>query len=132
MTSLRPKKRKSALERRAAEIQREIAALKRFRQSRQRDLFIRQLIGEKSYLKRQLSRLSPLSKRQILRQERQRQQAANEQRSVKMKRSWDYFRAIQQNYYPDRSIKQLRSLFKKHKEGLETDVSEIAWRNPSP
>ena len=110
-----------------------MAALKRFRQTKQRDQFIRQLVGEQSYVKRQLSSLLlPLSKRETKREKQRRLSQANKQRSIKMTRSWDYFRSIQQNYYPDKSLKELRSLFKKHKEGLETDVSEVAWRNPSP
>lgn len=51
---------------------------------------------------------------------------------MKMKRTWDYFRAIQRTYYPEKSLREIRSQFKKHKEGLETDVPDVAWRNPSP
>lgn len=127
------RRKSSSLERRIKEIQKEMAALKRFRQTKQRDQFIRQLVGEQSYVKRQLSSLLlPLSKRETKREKQRRLSQANKQRSIKMTRSWDYFRSIQQNYYPDKSLKELRSLFKKHKEGLETDVSEVAWRNPSP
>jgi hypothetical protein len=130
-------KKAKALEQRLVEIKKELAALKKFRKSKQRDQFIRQLVGEQSYVKRQLS--SQLSssflkvERKETKRERQRRQAqANKQRSIKMKRSWEYFRAIQKNYYPDKSLKEIRSLFKKHREGLETDVPEVAWRNPSP
>jgi hypothetical protein len=122
----------SSLERRIKEIQKELAALKKFRKTKQRDQFVRQLVGEQSYLKRQLSRLPSLYKRETKREKQRRLSQANKLRGIKMQRSWDYFRAIQKNYYPDMSLRQIRSLFKKHKEGLETDVSDIAWRNPSP
>lgn len=132
----RPNRQQSSLKRRIKEIQDELAALQKFRPTKQRNLFIRQLVGEQSYLKRQLSSiLTSFSKRgrkETKRERLRRLTLANKQRSIKMKRSWDYFRAIQQNYYPEKSLREIRSLFKKHKEGLETDVSEIAWRNPSP
>lgn len=135
-TKSRSKREQSSLKRRIKEIQDELAALQKFRPTKQRNLFIRQLVGEQSYLKRQLSSiLSSFSKRgrkETKRERLRRLSRANKQRSIKMKRSWDYFRAIQQNYYPEKSVREIRSLFKKHKEGLETDVSEIAWRNPSP
>jgi regulator of replication initiation timing len=120
------------LEQRVKEIQKELSALKKFRKTKQRDQFVRQLVGEQSYLKRQLSRLASLPKRVTKREKQRRLSRANKQRRIKMKRSYDYFRAIQKNYYPDMSLRQIRSLFKKHREGLETDVSDIAWRNPSP
>ena len=70
---------------------------------------------------------------ELTKREKQRlQNQSNKQRSIKMKRSWDYFRAIQQNYFPEMSSKEIRSKFSKHKQGLETDIPEIAWRNPSP
>ena len=132
----RPNRQQSSLKRRIKEIQDELAALQKFRPTKQRNLFIRQLVGEQSYLKRQLSSiLTSFSKRgrkETKRERLRRLSRANKQRSIKMKRSWDYFRAIQQNYYPEKNLREIRSLFKKHKEGLETDVSEIAWRNPSP
>ena len=128
-------KKAGDLRKRLEELQGELAAIKKFRKSKQRDLFVRQLVGEHSYVKRQLSKLlsSPsFSKPVTKRQKQRRLTLANRQRSIKMKRTWDYFRAVQQNYYPNMSLRELRSLFKKHKEGLETDVSDIAWRNPSP
>lgn len=120
------------LEQRIKEIQKELATIKGFRQSRQRDQFIRQLVGEHAYLKRQLSTLRPSSQRETKRERQRRLSNANKQRSVKMKRSWGYFHAIQQNHRPDLSLRQIRSLFKKQKEGLETEVSKVVWANPSP
>ena|SRR5581483_4069636 len=126
-------KKATALQQRIKEIERELAVLKKFRKTKQRDQFIRQLVGEQSYVKGQLSRhLSFSSKKETKREKERRLSQANKQRSIKMIRSWDYFRAIQKNYYPDMSLKQLRSLFKKHKDGLETDIPDVAWRNPSP
>lgn len=57
---------------------------------------------------------------------------ANRNRSEKMKRTWRYLKAIKQNYPIDISTKQLRTALKKHRQGLETDVPDVAWRNPSP
>lgn len=49
-----------------------------------------------------------------------------------MKREWRYFEAIQENYLPDRSKKEIRSLFSKRRKGMEVDVDDVVWRNPSP
>ena len=53
----RNKKRRSALEKRLGEIHKELATLKGFRPTKQRDQFIRQLAGERSFVKKQLSGL---------------------------------------------------------------------------
>ena len=66
----------------------------------------------------------------ILRKHKQTQ--ANKNRSSKNKRIWNYVKAIQANYYPNKSLKEIRSFLKKHRKGLETDISDVAWRNPSP
>ena len=66
----------------------------------------------------------------VLRKHRQTQ--ANRNRSVKNKRVWNYVKSIQQNYFPDKSIKEIRSALKKHRQGLKNDISDIAWINPSP
>jgi hypothetical protein len=132
-SSSRIKKRRSTLEKRIDEIRMELVALKRFRPTKQRDQFIRQLAGEQSFVKRQLSTLLSSSPKRETKHERQQRQAqANRQRSEKMKRNWRYLKSIQENYYPEKGLKELRSLLKKHVEGLETEVSDIAWRNPSP
>ena len=56
----------------------------------------------------------------------------NKNRSSKNKRVWNYVKSIQRNYYPNKSLKEIRSLLKKHRQGLETDIPDVAWRNPSP
>jgi hypothetical protein len=97
-------KKAEALKQRLNEIQKELAALQKFRKTKQRDQFIRQLVGERSHVKRQLSRqFYSFSKKSETKRERQRRLAhANKQRSVKMIRSWNYYRAIQKNELPSR------------------------------
>ncbi|MGI0005396.1 MAG: hypothetical protein ACREAO_10130 [Nitrososphaera sp.] len=133
------KKRKSALERRIREIRKELAALKRFRRTKQRDLFIRRLAGEQRLFERQLSKLPslsgysvkgqrpterPLSKSTALK-------AANESRAGKMRKYHNYLRQIRDNY-PDLTYAQLRRQFSERKRGIKTDVPDVIWRNPSP
>lgn len=112
-------------------IEREIEQLKTFRQTKQTRLLLRHLFAENSLILRKIRKLqqSTKSKQEEIQQRRQR---ANINRSHKMKRSWNYFRTIHQNYLPNMSVKEIRSQFSKFKRGLETDISEIIWRNPSP
>jgi hypothetical protein len=119
-----------ALKKRLSELEKEIKALQQFRPTKALDEFKRRLVGEQSYIKRQIQ--IQKTRKETARERRRRLSQANRDRSEKMKRSWRYFKALQENYYPDKSMKEIRSSFKKHREGLETDISEVAWRNPSP
>ncbi len=112
-------------------IKKEIEQLKNFRQTKQTRLLLRHLFSENSYILNQI-RKSQLSSESKKEERKQRRQRANQNRSHKMKRTWNYFRTIQQNYLPSVSIKHIRSQFSKFKKGLETDISDVIWRNPSP
>jgi len=57
---------------------------------------------------------------------------ANRNRSVKNKRVWKYVKSIKENYFPDKSLKEIRTSLKNHRKGLETDIPDVAWKNPSP
>ena len=112
-------------------IEHELAALKVFRITPQLRKFQRQLMGELSFVKNEISRLqSTQEKKGVIKKTRLDQ--ANKNRSEKMKRIWRYLKAIQQNYPTKLSLRELRSALKKHRQGLETDISDVAWRNPSP
>lgn len=92
---------------------------------------LRQLFAESSQITNkiknlQLSTESRQKKREI------RKQRANQNRRAKMSRAWRFFKSVQKNYLPDKSTKYIRSQFSKFKRGLETDISDVIWRNPSP
>ena len=53
-------------------------------------------------------------------------------RSSKMKRYYRYLKSIQKNYFPDTPLKQLRTMYKRKKQGLDVDVSDIVFTDPSP
>ena len=53
-------------------------------------------------------------------------------RSSKMKRYYRYLKSIQKNYFPDIPLKQLRTMYKRKKQGLDVDVSDIVFTDPSP
>jgi hypothetical protein len=119
-----------------AAIKKELETLATFRQTEQVRRFRRQLVGEYSHVKRQMTKMmtaaaatvkppSPAVRRAI-------QRKANRNRSEKMKREWRYFGAIQENYLPDKSTKEIRSLFTKRRKGMEVDVDDFVWRKPSP
>ena len=112
-------------------ILKELLDLDRFRDTKALRKFRRQLQGELSNIKEQIKKLTE-SKEQ--REERRRKiiEKANLNRSSKNKRNWNYVKSIQQNYFPDKSLKEIRSALKRHKQGLETDIPDVAWRNPSP
>ena len=63
---------------------------------------------------------------------KRRLETANRNRSSKNKRNWNYVKSIKENYFPDKPLKEIRTSLKKHRKGLETDIPDVAWRNPSP
>lgn len=120
-----------SLKDRLRDIERELEALKIFRLTPQLKKFQRALIGEQSFVKSEISRLTlSTEEKQTARSELLK--IANKNRSEKMKRTWRYLKAIKKNYPVDLSTKELRTALRKHRQGLETDVPDVAWRNPSP
>ena len=112
-------------------IERELDELKNFRLTPALKRFKRQLEGEKSFVKSEIAKLETTKAQKE--QERQlRREIANRNRSSKNKRVWNYVKSIKENYFPDKSLKEIRSSLKKHRHGLETDIPDVAWRNPSP
>lgn len=112
-------------------IQTEITKLSEFRESQALKKFQRQLKGEFSVIKENIRKLT-LSKHDKEQLRKQKQTRANRNRSSKNKRAWNYVKSIRENYFPDKSLKEIRSALKKHRQGLETDIPDVAWRNPSP
>jgi len=120
-----------SLKNRLHNIEKELETLKIFRITPQLKKFQRQLIGEKSFVKSEISKLeSSIEDKQRDRLEKI--ESANRNRSSKNKRVWNYVKSIQKNYRSDLTLKNIRSQLKRHRQGLETDVSDVAWRNPSP
>lgn len=113
------------------DIERELESLKLFRLTPQLKKFQRSLIGEQSFIKNKITELSK-SKETKQVEKNVLRSLANKNRSAKMKRTWRYLKAIKKNYPFDLSTKELRTALKKHRQGLETDVPDVAWRNPSP
>lgn len=124
-------KRLDKLRKQLESIKDELLELTKFRDTASLRKFKRQLEGEKSNILSEIkkSTLTKSEKEKLLQQKRT---IANKNRSSKNKRSWNYVKSIQKNYYPDKSLKEIRSLLKKHRQGLETDIPDVAWRNPSP
>lgn len=123
--------KKESLEKRSKDIERELEALKIFRLTPQLRKFQRTLQGELSFVKNEIARLTSTGE-----QKQQRRsdlvRRANKNRSEKMKRTWRYLKAIRNNYPVDIPLRELRTALRKHRQGLETDVPDVAWRNPSP
>ena len=112
-------------------IKKEIESLKGFRQTKHTRQLLRQLFSENSRVTNAI-RILQLSSESKQKEREQRKQRANQNRRAKMLRAWRYFKTIQEKYLPDKSVKYIRSQFSKFKRGLETDISEIIWSNPSP
>lgn len=112
-------------------IKTEIENLSGFRDTTFLRKFRRQLEGERSVILANISKLTR-SKESIVQEHLQRISKANRNRSSKNKRNWNYVKSIQEHYRPDLSAKEIRSLLKKHRQGLESDIPDVAWRNPSP
>lgn len=112
-------------------IQKELLDLDKFRDTSFLRKFRRQLEGEKSEIKATITRLT----QSIEEKKSEREELvtrANQNRSSKMKRNWRYYKAIQQNYFPSMSLKEIRKQHKHHRQGLESAISDVTWRNPSP
>ena len=112
-------------------IKTEVEKLSGFRDTTFLKKFRRQLEGEKSVILATISKLTE-SKHEKETQRLEKKSLANKNRSEKMKRVWRYLKAIQKNYPTKLSPKELRTAFRKHKQGLETDIPDVAWRNQSP
>jgi len=112
-------------------IQGELQDLERFRDTKTLRRFKRLLHGELSTTKEKIKKLTETKEEKELKRI-ERLETANKNRSSKNKRVWNYVKSIQENYHPDLSLKEIRSQLKHHRHGLETEVSDVAWRNPSP
>ena len=112
-------------------IQSELVDLEKFRDTKTLRRFKRLLHGELSTVKEQIKKLTETRKDK---EERHLEliEKANRNRSSKNKRVWNYVKSIRENYFPDKSLKEIRSSLKKHRHRLETDIPDVAWRNPSP
>ena len=113
------------------DIEKELSALRGFRLTSALKRFKRQLEGEASVIRAKIAKTEETQEERKERH-RQRLETANKNRSSKNKRVWNYVKSIQKNYRSDLSLKEIRSQLKKHRQGLETDVKDVAWRNPSP
>lgn len=113
------------------EIEDELKTISAFRPTPQFERFKRHLAGEASFIKRQIVKLNT-SEEDLQKEQKRRRIEANKNRKEKMKRTWRYIKSIQQNYAPEKSPKEIRSLLRKHRKGLETEIPDVAWRNPSP
>lgn len=112
-------------------IQDELLDLGKFRDTVFLRKFRRQLEGEASEIKAKISKLTETLEQKTI--ERQKiQERANKNRRSKMTRYWNYLRSIQANYFPNMSLKEIRKQHKLYKDGLESSISDVAWRNPSP
>jgi len=112
-------------------IKAEIENLGSFRDTSILRKFKRQLEGEKSNTLSEIKK-STLTKSQKEKEKQKKRTIANRNRSSKNKRVWNYVKSVQRNYFPDKSLKEIRTSLKKHRQGLETDIPDVAWRNPSP
>jgi len=109
----------------------EIERLREFRQTPVLRKFLRQLIGEKMILQDKIRKKnqSEESKKQ---EKQKRRTDANKKRSQKNRRNWNYIKSIAKNYDTGKSVTELRTEFSKFKKGLESDIQDVIWRNPSP
>lgn len=123
--------RVQSLKDRLRDIERELDALKVFRLTPQLKKFQRALFGEQSFVRKEIAKLTS-TKEEKEKQRSAQLQLANKNRSEKMKRTWRYLKAIKENYPTELSLRELRSALKKHRQGLETDIPDVAWRNSSP
>jgi len=119
------------LRKQLATITSELTDLDKFRDTKSLRKFRRQLQGEISFVKSEIVKLEETQEDRE-KQRLERIENANRNRSSKNKRVWNYVKSIHENYHPDLTLREIRSQLKRHRQGLETEVSDVAWRNPSP
>ena len=124
-------KKLNQLKKKFKTIQEELEQLSVFRETSPLKKFQRQLRGELSVIKENIRKLT-LTKQEKQQLRKHKQTQANRNRSSKNIRSWNFVKSIQRNYFPDKSLKEIRSSLKKHRLSLENDIPDVAWRNPSP
>jgi len=112
-------------------IKSELQDLEKFRDSKELRKFRRILHGESSNIKETIHKITETQESKDKRR-MQRMEIANKNRSSKNKRNWNYVKSIRENYFPDKSLKDIRTSLKNHRKGLETDIPDVAWKNPSP
>jgi len=124
-------KRIDRLKEQVETISSELQDLEKFRDTKALRRFRRLLEGERSNIK---ARIKILLETKEEKEQRHIEllDKANKNRSSKNKRVWNYVKSIQKNYRPDLTLKNIRSQLKSHRQGLKTEVSDVAWRNPSP
>ena len=59
------------------------------------------------------------------------QKAANAARASKLRKYHNYLRQIPDSY-PNLTYRELRRQFSERKQGRQTKVPDVVWRNPSP
>ncbi len=100
-------KKLDSLRKQLQSIHEEITKLSEFRETQALKKFQRQLRGESSVIKEIIRKLT-LTKQDKEHQRKHRKSQANKNRSSKNKRVWNYVKSIQQNYFPDKSLKEIR------------------------
>lgn len=112
-------------------IEDELLDLDKFRDTPPLRKFRRQLQGELSEIKAKIAKQTQTQEQKAT-ERLNLVKRANQLRSSKMRRNWNYLRAIQKNYFPDMSLREIRKQHKLHRDGLESSISDVAWHNPSP
>jgi len=124
-------KRLDQLKKQLEVISSELQDLEKFRDTKSLKRFRRLLEGERSNIKARIKNIIE-TKEEKEQRHIELLNNANKNRSSKNKRVWNYVKSIQRNYRPDLTLKNIRSQLKSHRQGLKTEVSDVAWRNPSP
>ncbi|MGH9922811.1 MAG: hypothetical protein ACRD38_08680 [Nitrososphaerales archaeon] len=127
----RNSRRLQSLEEELKAIERDIEISKQLRQSKEVLELTRRFYGRLSFIKQQISKLV-MSKEEKEKERQTRLSKASKNRSSKMKTSWQFWKSIQRNYFPDKTLKEIRAKWKRHRQGLTTDIPDVVWRNPSP
>lgn len=81
----------------------------------------KRLRKEKSKLEKPVKVPAPVDRRAV----------ANQNRSVKQKRNWRFYKQIR-NFFPDKPILEIRREFAKRKRGESSSIPDAVWQNPSP
>lgn len=92
-------------------------------------LKIKEAVSLRKRLEKEKRKLIPV-KSPVKISKEAKQISANKIRSTKLKRYWRYIKLIRDNF-PNLETNQIRAQLKKRQQGLQSEISDAIWENPS-
>jgi len=90
---------------------------------------IKEVVALRKRLSKELEKATPKIKKEVIAPTPT--VTKGEKISVALKKHFRYLRLIRDNF-PDLTFTQIRKEFSRRRKGLESDIPDAVWQNPSP